>query len=743
MPEPPIYLFKSARRPIYRKENLDLLAAERGSVQEYAWNRTWVSPGFFDEGSIARGRPVYIVFTDRPFDRFVPVRDGEIADALWDETLLRLKVILNNPVAVPGDDLDAYTARVKAAAGNHIPGEKFVVPKADDVELRTLFEEEEIPGWRRSIDEILAMSRASEGHPYERCVFFRPGGIRMAGGELLPTRRVPLEPGTSGALVLHFHNPHLTEDDLERVALRLHAPPDALRTDERMSVPRDGEMEVAFETLDGPEPSVRIEVSPGPTQHTSVLQRMLRAGEERRVRVEAGGAGGSIDRERVRHLYELIGRKAVFEADDELDVLEAFAALLPDEHDIAERRALLLLAEGREADARDLLGALNPELLGDEARRFLFRQGLLRQPDREPFEIVEAYQLTTEQRFGLLVEEMEALPERTLDRLVPSLVGHLPEATQRQRIIDTFGYRLTTPAAATETAANLYAASDAGGAEHAFRYLDEMRRRLGTNDRGLVDVLIQLVDAAGHDRLDPELRRVMEVHVTNLIGMGRYEDALAELRKVSTSLGRHERRNLYHLVADRYEARARREDGAQVMLELAWESMAHGHLDDATEAVERARGLWSRAGHEEASPEIRDTTRRVTAAWKDVDELVQWRKTAEERLRERLRERLLNQSILVAGGLETPEWVEHLENLTGARVDWCQAYRDETDDLEGYAERIRNGHYTVVLHYLQKTGHGTGEVLKPACEEAGVPFLSATSAGRRGLVEGLEGWAEG
>lgn len=740
MPDRPIYLFKSAWRPIYKKENLDLLAAERGTVQEYAWNRTWVSPEFFDEGSIARGRPVVIVFTDRPYARFVPVRDGEIADATWDDTLLRLKVILNNPVSVVGGNLEAFTEAVRRAAPGQVPGDKFVGPGMDDAELEVLYDAKEVPGWRRSVDEVLAMSREAEGDPYGRSVFFRPGGLRLEGGDVLPSRRVALEPGAAGSLLLHFHNPHLDDQALGRLRLEVHAPVDALRTEPIERVPRSDDLEVGFETLEGPEPSLRIEVAPAPAQHTSLLQRLVRAGEERRVRVESTEDGSAVDRDRVRHLHALVFRKADFDTGDELDVLDAFAELLPDDHEIAERRALALLALGRESDAHTLLSELNRELLGDEARCFLFRQGILHQPEREPFEIVESLQLTSERRFDRLVEEMGTLPPRTLDRLVPSLVGHLPEPSQRQRIIDDFGHDLTTPAAATETATNLFAASDGGGAEHAFRYLDDMRRRLSSNDRALVDALIELADAAGHDRLDPELRRVIEVHVTNLIGMGRYEEAQVELRTVSGTLGRAERRNLFHLVADRYEARERREDAARAMLELAWESEAHGHLEDATEAVERARGLWARAGHQEMSSEIREAAGTIRAAWEDMTELVEWRKTAAERRKERLRARLLNRTILVAGGMKNPEWVAHLEELTGASVDWCQAYRDETDDLDGYAERIRNGQYAVVLHYLQKTGHGTGEVLKPACEKAGVGFVPSTTAGWRGVVEGLEGW---
>jgi hypothetical protein len=63
MSDQAIYLFKAARRPLYLKENLHLLAEERGAIVEVAWNRSWVSSRFFDQGSIERGQQVFFIFT--------------------------------------------------------------------------------------------------------------------------------------------------------------------------------------------------------------------------------------------------------------------------------------------------------------------------------------------------------------------------------------------------------------------------------------------------------------------------------------------------------------------------------------------------------------------------------------------------------------------------------------------------------------------------------------------------------
>jgi hypothetical protein len=46
------------------------------------------------------------------------------------------------------------------------------------------------------------------------------------------------------------------------------------------------------------------------------------------------------------------------------------------------------------------------------------------------------------------------------------------------------------------------------------------------------------------------------------------------------------------------------------------------------------------------------------------------------------------------------------------------------------ARRIENGQYDLVVHYLQKTGHQTAEVLKPAAEPGGVAWVDTRTAGR-------------
>ena len=210
-----IYLYKSARRPRYRKENLNLLAAERGTVVEVSYNRSWVSPRYYDAGSIPRGSRAYFLLTDRPYSRFVPVRKGEVVAAEYDDLMLRLQVALNTWVGVEDMDLDAFTRLVKQSAGDEAPDRKFVGPKLDGVELVKYYDEREAEGWQKAVEETFAMSRDSEDRPYERSVFFRPVGLQLEDGEPLVARRQPLEPGTRGTLLVEFHNPHLVDADVD------------------------------------------------------------------------------------------------------------------------------------------------------------------------------------------------------------------------------------------------------------------------------------------------------------------------------------------------------------------------------------------------------------------------------------------------------------------------------------------------------------------------------------------------
>jgi hypothetical protein len=76
-------------------------------------------------------------------------------------------------------------------------------------------------------------------------------------------------------------------------------------------------------------------------------------------------------------------------------------------------------------------------------------------------------------------------------------------------------------------------------------------------------------------------------------------------------------------------------------------------------------------------------------------------------------------------------------------VDWCRSFRDETDDLHAFARRIENGQYDLVVHYLQKTGHQTAEVLKPAAERGGVAWVDTRTAGRQGVVAAVSDCGRG
>jgi cytosine/adenosine deaminase-related metal-dependent hydrolase len=98
VPDGAISLFKSARRALYRQQNLQLLAAERGMIMELAWNRAWVAAEYSEAGSIERGAPVVFVLTDRPYALFVPIRAGEVVEARHDDVSVGLRVALGSSV---------------------------------------------------------------------------------------------------------------------------------------------------------------------------------------------------------------------------------------------------------------------------------------------------------------------------------------------------------------------------------------------------------------------------------------------------------------------------------------------------------------------------------------------------------------------------------------------------------------------------------------------------------------------
>ncbi len=757
-----LYLFKAARRPLYRKENLQLLAAERGSVMEVAYNRSWVAPQYWGEGAVQRGARVYFVFTERPYGLFVPVRQGEVLEAETDDLMLRLRVVLGNWIGVEDRDLADFTRLVQRIDANGVPGTKFVAPKRDGVVFTPYFDEREDEGWRRVVDHVLEASRQCDEDPYCRSVFFRPVALHV-NGESLVARRVPLEPGTRATLVLGFHNPHLTQDDLARLELRALAAEDALRVDLPAHFPPTGELEVPFEVVGG-EPVLTIQIGPAPAEHTSVRLRFgARTGEgaARRDSIESHAelASGSIpprdadsieavaaSREDVMRLYDVVFRNARMESADALDVLDAFQRLLPVEQRLKERRAFLLDEQGEEERAWHVLHGLDPEIMGDDARFLLFRLHAARDGGAGLLHDVLSLDLTAEGRFDRFVTTLESLPAHALARLVPALVPELP-AEQLRPLMERAAARLESPDALADTANNLYMVT--GDANWAYSFLDDRRRSLRLDGSVVVDALVDLAAAGGRSDDVADLPADVARRIGNLIERDLLNEARARLREAGRALRRSERDRLYHHIADRLERKRAFAVAAEVMVELGYSACASGDLAEATEAVERAQGLWAVGhggdtglpGNASADPApplwLSDAGTRVRAAWLRCEDLIEWRKTAEERRREAIRAQLAGKRILIAGGLRQPEWEQPLRELTGAEIDWAEKYRGEGDNLRSFADRIRSGRYALVIHRLQKSGHEVPEQLRDACKEVGVPWVPTPTPGLRGVEVGV------
>lgn len=732
-----IYLYKSARRPRYRKENLNLVAAQRGTVVEVAYNRSWISHRYYDAGSIPRGSEVYFLLTDRPYSRFVPVRKGEVVAAEYDDLMLRLQVALNTWVGVEDMDVETFTRRVKESADGDAPERKFIGPKLDGVDLVRYYDGNEARGWRQAIEQTLEMSRGSEDQPYERSVFFRPAGFQPEGGEALIASRQPVEPGTRGALHLEFHNPHLADRETGDFRLRAIAPEDQLRVGGPETFPLRGRLSLDVEVLDDAA-ELLLQIGPVPGEHTSVVERFFTRAPETRLGRSAGERLQRIEPEELLRLYESIKRAAEFaNVSDWIDVISDFERLLPGEQRVREDHALALLDDGREEDAYRILKELNREMLHDRARLELFRMLLDRAPTETAANEVDALNLTAEGRVGEFLNLLETRSADLLGKLLPELLIVVPADPELlRRLMGGVGGRIDSAEAAAKTAGNLYEVT--GDARWAYGYLEDRVRECRLSSASVADTLVLLAEKGGRPQGDSATADAVETHISHLIERNELDEAQQLLARAKHAVGRSARNRLFHLVADRLARHECWEEGALTMVQLAQAAMRTGDLEVATSAVERAYGLWNSSDETATPPDwLRDVDQRAQAAWENIEPLVEWRKSAEERRREALQGRFRHQTVLIAGGFRQPDWMEKLEDLTAASVEWAEKYRDEGDDLSRYADRIRNGRYAAVVHFWQKTGHQTGDQIKPACVEAGVPMVHATSAGYQGLVAAL------
>jgi hypothetical protein len=729
-----LYLFKAARRPYYHKENLQLLAAERGSVIEVAYNRMWVAPEYFTDGAVPRGTTVYFAFTERPYSTFVPVRQGEVIDAQRDELMLRLRVLLGSWIGIEEElDLTSFTRLVKQSQPTLAPGNKFVIPKRDGIRLMPFVEEQEDLGWKRVVDQVLQMSRASEDDPYRGSVFFRPVGLQI-GGEVHIARRVPLQEGADASLLLRFYNPHLSEQDAAAHELKVLASEHTLAGEPPTAFPLIGDLELALAPI-GDQNDVTVQIGPAPAQHTSATHRFTvqTTAEKPDSPRASGNPGTSAPRDELMRLYEFVQRNARFDDDDALDVLDAFERILPDEPRIRDRRAILLAGQGRDDLAFRELRDLSPKALSDDAAFLYFKLLLKNDQKGSPVRHVINLDLATEGRFPRLLGELAQTDERTLGRLLPDLIIELPR-DQLRDLLEAVGHRVSSPTPLAETARNLCIATE--DPKWAYAYLQSRRRELRIDDPAVEDALIEIGALGGTDELDDELVDVTSHRIGNLIERGRTDEALKRLAQIQARLRDTEREHLYRSVADRLIRQNQDDKAAEVLVDLAWAACTSGDLDTANEALLRARTLMVQVG-DELPAWFTQAMDHVTRALEDCEELIAWRETMDARVQQALRQYLLGKRILIAGGLKKTDWVEHLRLFTGSEIEWAEQRRDEGGQLHRFAARIQQGSYVAVLHLWQRASHDVRNQLKDACAATGTPFLKATSNGKRGLVQAL------
>jgi hypothetical protein len=720
----PLYLFKSARRPLYRQQNLHVLGAERGSVVELAWNRSWVAAECYDVDSILPGTPVVFVFTDRPYTRFVPVRSGEVVEAQWEELSLRLWVSLGTWVGPPDGDVDAFTRALRSAHGEALPGEKFVARRRDSIRLVSFYDDREAEGWHRAVDAVLAMSIDSEENAYGGRVFFRIAGLRI-DGEVLRARHEALMRNETAELLVEFHNPHLTEEERSGLALRTVASKDALAVRGPREIAESGVVVLALKSFsDAPE--LTLQVEPHPAEHTSLTVRFPRARLETRA-----GAAPPVQHGALLHLSDVVRRNVRGDAAAELAVLDALVPLLPDDQRLNERRAVLLLHSGDEGTAYAVLRGLDADRLDDDAR-FAYMRVLLRRGAVAPaVGLLDGVDLGEADRLNRLLAELAATEPPLLDRTVRELVTRLPEETDVRAVLEHTARRLTSPELIAEVASMLYYAT--GDAHGAAEFVSERRHTLRLAHPKIADVLIELAEAgAGAEDLDD----VVSHRIANLIARGDVDAALHRLRRSTKALPRGERDRLYHRTADRLHDAGRMAEAVSVLVELTHAALATGDLETATEAVERATGLSELTGT--AAPELLlDAIAYVKRAWSQLGELVEWRTAERERRAARIRETLLNRTILIVGGLRRDGQDERLRDLTGAEIETAEHFRGAGDPLEAVAQRIRAGRYALVVFRWQFSGHEVSDRIGAACAAADVPLRHATSGGVRGLEEAV------
>ncbi len=412
---PTFYLVRTAQTHEQLQENLRILAALVGTPLTVYYPR-----GVADvpEG-LERGASLCIVFSDPPYDHFVPVRRARVMDVSFTEGDVALTLIMDALAEgfipnVPSyeEGLARFSEGLRKAHCRQAP----VAACSPAVNVAFVPEgEDDRAVWRRIIDAIRTLG--GDAGRYARTVFLRPLELTDTDGHIVPLGGA-LAVGKVYRQVLDCYAPHLADGDPAEYGIILDASATHLPLPDVLPLVVDGELSLDLIPIEPGKIALELWVRPDRALSTTLRLRYP-------VVESATIAAPAVDMLAVRltdwHL------KAIFEVIQQPEGPErsraqlglidyVLAPLSYDSHYLREQRGLVLTELGRWGEAYAQFAALDPDRLTPQTVAIWF---------------ISACRSGDDADLGTILDHFNAWEDRALVR---QMIDALPMVEEEKRL---------------------------------------------------------------------------------------------------------------------------------------------------------------------------------------------------------------------------------------------------------------------------------------------------------------------
>ena len=687
-----LYLLKGSRVIEYRRENLAILEAPEGRQVSISYSRRWVADGL----RLAAGTAGVIVFSDSPYESFVPVRFCQVLDVAESDARVVLTVRLG-PYVRPGA-AGLLTDRWAVWDGPERPGLRFLVEDDNPGLGQPSSVEEYDEAWRVAVDGLRSLGY------FERSSIARIVRVADTAGVTLDPAE-PVEAGTELDVHLEVRTPLHAIAAVEPV-LDVE-PRGAAELVEGAPIAATGEGSVRVRLLAAGPVRLRVGFKPEPLESSrpamtvTVVESTAVGG---RV-VASPRSAAPIDPEALLHHLR---RDAHLSASAWLHLHED--VLLrgdPDNPDLLGDYAEHASAAGEHAKACGALESIAERT--PEQNSLLLLSALRSGRDVDFAPLLRESDFSSDRVFPAVVAAIAASPPATVHELLRLLMEDVLSDDKLITIAEQVRASVTSVDVLCDLAERIaYLDPDAG-----VRLLLDRWSEPATMPARPLELVVdwepRSARTAAYQR--ERLGRVAEA--------GDLDELSSLAADITVASGRSEQAELLAL-AGRYLLDgddAHRDHGYALLVESTERAAEAGAFGLALDNVEIL--TFTAWGDPQRRAEVDELKKRVDAAVDTSDDLRRWEQYQTEGAYQRLRPRFKGHTLHLCGG-RRQDWADELcAGLDLAELRWHETEKHGSKQT-GWVKHL--GERDVVVVVTSNIGHAVSSPVKAQCKKQRVPF---------------------